>query len=81
MPAARAAHRTLDARVECLYRAKKFALDTARVQHLCERSADLSAPLAPAAKAPAGSGRGLRRGSKNKRVIISPHASVREVDA
>lgn len=52
-PDLRAAHRTLDARVERLYRAKRFAHDTERVQHLFERYADLSAPLAPAAKAPA----------------------------
>lgn len=48
-PDLRAAHRTLDARVERLYRAKKFAHDTERVQHLFERYAELSAPLAPAA--------------------------------
>lgn len=33
-PTLRAAHRTLDARVERLYRAKKFSYDTERVQHL-----------------------------------------------
>jgi len=48
-PDLRAAHRTLDARVERLYRAKKFTHDTERVQHLFERYAELSAPLAPAA--------------------------------
>lgn len=52
-PALRAAHRTLDARVERLYRARKFTHDTERVQHLFERYADLSAPLAPTAKPPA----------------------------
>ena len=51
-PDLRAAHRTLDARVERLYRAKKFAHDTERVQHLFERYAELSAPLAPAAPTP-----------------------------
>ncbi|MBF9224082.1 type IIL restriction-modification enzyme MmeI [Hymenobacter ruricola] len=43
-PDLRAAHRTFYTRVECLYRAKKFTLDTERVQHLFERYADLSAP-------------------------------------
>ena len=43
----RAAHRTLDARVERLYRAKRFAHDTERVQHLFERYATLSAPSLP----------------------------------
>jgi hypothetical protein len=52
-PDLRAAHRTLDARVERHYRAKKFNHDTERVQHLFERYVDLSAPLAPASKAPA----------------------------
>ena len=52
-PGLRAAHRALDARVERLYRAKKFGHDTERVQHLFECYAALSAPLAPAAT-PAG---------------------------
>ena len=51
-PDLRAAHRTLDARVDRLYQAKKFQHDTERVQHLFERYARLSAPLAPAAAAP-----------------------------
>ena len=51
-PDLRAAHRALDARVERLYRAKKFGHDTERVQHLFERYAELSAPLAPAAPTP-----------------------------
>ena len=52
-PDLRAAHRALDARVERLYRPKRFAHDTERVQHLFECYATLSAPLAPAAPAPA----------------------------
>ena len=47
-PDLRAAHRTLDARVDRLYQGKKFAHDTERVQLLFARYALLSAPLAPA---------------------------------
>ena len=46
----RAAHCTLDARVERLYRVKRFANDTERVQHLFERYATLSAPSLPPSK-------------------------------
>ncbi len=64
-PDLRAAHRALDARVERLYRPKKkFNHDTECVQHLFERYAELSAPLAPTAKeAPA-----KRRGRATKAV-------------
>jgi hypothetical protein len=49
-PDLRAAHRHLDRLVDRLYLRRPFKHDTERVQRLFEKYAELSAPLAPAAK-------------------------------